>query len=95
MSDKLPHSVLLGTDVPELVSWLKKENKALMVVTRSQSRRQANSEVPLEDSGTAAISNGGGVAVESVKTSVHLSEETVSTEVNVLSRVTILRMMCL
>ena len=39
VSDKLPHSVLLGTDVPELVSWLKKENKALMGVTRSQSRR--------------------------------------------------------
>ena len=49
VSDKLPHSVLLGTDVPELVSWLKKENNALMVVTRSQSRRQPNSEVPLEN----------------------------------------------
>ena len=68
VSDKLPHSVLLETDVPELVSWLKKENKALMVVTRSQSRRQPNSEVALEDPGTAAISNHGGVAVESVTT---------------------------
>ena len=110
VSDKLPHSVLLGTDVPELVSWLKKENKALMVVTRSHSRRQPNSEVALKDSGTAAISNGGGVAVESVTTEsraeaegqdvnsgstlndvcevspVPLSEETVSMEVNVLSR---------
>ena len=81
-----------------------------MVVTRSQSRRQPNSEVALEDSGTAAISNGGGVAVESVTTEsrteaevedvnsgsalndvsevspVPLSEETVSTEANVLSR---------
>ena len=46
--DKLPHSVLLVTNVPELVSWLKKENKALMVVTRSQSRRQPNSEVAVE-----------------------------------------------
>jgi len=33
MSDKLPHLVLLGTDVPELVSWIKGENKALMVTT--------------------------------------------------------------
>ena len=39
-----------------------------MVVTRSQSRRQPNSEVALEDSGTAAIFNGGGVAVGSVTT---------------------------
>ena len=29
VSDKLPHSVLLGTDVPELVSWLKKETRLL------------------------------------------------------------------
>ena len=69
-----------------------------MVVTRSQSRGQPNSEVALEDSSTAAISNGGGVAVESVTTKsraeaevedvnfVPLSEETVSTEANVLSR---------
>ena len=46
--DKLPHSVLLGIDVPELVSWLKEENKAPMVVTRSLSRRQPNSEVAVE-----------------------------------------------
>jgi len=31
VSDKLPHSVLLGTNVLELVSWIKGENKALMV----------------------------------------------------------------
>ena len=73
----------------------------------------------MEDSGTADISNGGGVTVESVTTEsraeaevadvnsgsalndvcevspVHLSEETVSMEANVLSRSTILRMMCL
>ena len=67
--------MLLGTDVPELVSWLKKENKALMVVTRSQSRRQPNSEVALEDSGTAVISNGGGVVVESVTTESRVESE--------------------
>ena len=39
-----------------------------MVVTGSQSRRQPNSEVALGDSGAAAISNAGGVAVESVTT---------------------------
>ena len=36
VSDKLPHSVLLGTDVPELVDLLKKDEKVLMVVTKSQ-----------------------------------------------------------
>ena len=82
--------MLLGTDVLKLVSWLKKENNALMVVTRSQSSRQPNSEVAVEDSGTAAISNGEGVAVESVTTESRaeadpLSEETFSTEANVLS----------
>ena len=73
-------SVLLGTDVLEVVSWLKKENKALMVVMRSQNRRQPNSEVALEDSG--------GVAVELVTTEsrAEAEVETVSTEANVLSR---------
>ena len=82
VSDKLPHSVLLGTDVPELVSWLKKEDKALMVVTRSQSRRQPNSEVAVESITTESRAE---AEVEDVN-SVPLSEETVSTEANVLSR---------
>ena len=44
VSDKLPHSVLLGTDVPELVSLLKREDKALMAVTRSQAKRLKRSQ---------------------------------------------------
>ena len=36
VSDKLPHSVLLGTDVPELVNLLRRDEKALMVVTWNQ-----------------------------------------------------------
>ena len=44
VSDKLPHSVLLGTDVPELVSLLKRDDKALMVVTWSQAL-QAETEL--------------------------------------------------
>ena len=82
VSDKLPHSVLLGTDVPELVSWLKKENKALMIVTRSQSRRQPTNEVAVESVTTESRAE---AEVEDVN-SVPLSEETVSTEANVLSR---------
>ena len=44
VSDKLPHSVLLGTDVPELVSLLKREDKVLKVVTWSQVRRFGRSQ---------------------------------------------------
>ena len=44
VSDKLPHSVLLRTDVPELVSLLKREDKALMAVTRSQAKRLKRSQ---------------------------------------------------
>ena len=82
VSDRLPHSVLLGTNVLELVSWLKKENKALMVVTRSQSRRQPNSEVAVE---SVTTESGAEAEVEDVN-SIPLSEETVSTEANVLSK---------
>ena len=39
VSDKLPHLVLLGTDVPNLADLLKKNEKALMLVTRSQACR--------------------------------------------------------
>ena len=39
VSDKLPQSVLLGTDVPGLKELLKGEEKAHMVVTRSQACR--------------------------------------------------------
>ena len=44
VSDKLPHSVLLGTDVPELVSLFEKEDKSLMVVTRNQAKRLKRSQ---------------------------------------------------
>ena len=44
VSDKLPSSVLLGTDVPNLFELLqsKQDGKALMVVTRSQAKRLQN-----------------------------------------------------
>ena len=74
-SEKLPHSVLLGTNVLELASWLKKENKALMVVTRSKIMRQPNSEVAVESVTTESRAE---AEVEDVN-SVPLSEETVST----------------
>ena len=44
VSDKFPHSVLFGTDVPELVSLLKREDKALLVVTWIQAKRLKRSQ---------------------------------------------------
>ena len=43
--DKLPHSVLLGIDVPVLVNLLKKEKKTLMAVTRSQACKLKQSQL--------------------------------------------------
>ena len=53
VSDTLPQSVLLGTDVPDLSELLKAERwgKALMVVTRSQARKEISSNsVQMESS---------------------------------------------
>ena len=70
--------MLLGTDVPELVSWLMRKDKALMVVTRSQASRLRRNQ-PGQDNGRQDISLSGsvemversatadrGVAIESV-----------------------------
>ena len=81
VSDKLPHSVLLGTDVPELVSWLKSEDQALMVVTRGQAGRRSRSQ-PGQDRGEhdVALSDSGevldsGELVETTSVSGEVAEE--------------------
>ena len=53
VSDTLPQSVLLGTDIPDLSELLKAERwgKVLMVVTRSQARKEISSNsVQIESS---------------------------------------------
>jgi len=55
VSDKLPHAILLGTDVLELMSWLKKD-QVLMVVTRSQASRLSGSQ-PGQESGKQEVSS--------------------------------------
>ena len=51
MSNQLPSSVLLGTDVPGLSELLqsKRVNTALMAVTRSQTKRSQANEANLRE----------------------------------------------
>ena len=98
MSDKLPHLVLLRTDVPELVSLLKRDDKALMVVTRSQACRLKqnqpeqnrvenvlDSEEVVEKS-VGAASDGGEVVEESVNTESMVEAEVAIAEAEVENR---------
>ena len=101
VSDKLPHSVLLGIDVPEMVSLLKRDDKALMLVTWSQACRlkqnqleqnrvenveaSSDSEEVVEKA-VGAASDGGDVVEESVNTESMAEAEMAIAEAEVENR---------
>ena len=67
-SDRLPHSVLLGTDVPEFVDLLKKDEKAVVVVTWSQACRLRWSQLEQSEKEVVEGSSDNGEVVKSVGT---------------------------
>ena len=78
-SNKLPHPVLLGTDVPELMSLLKRENKALMIVTWSQAGRlKWHQPEQTREENSEASSDRGEIAEKSANTTYGRSSGRVS-----------------